>query len=429
MILKNPFSDYGGIVTESRFVGRKDEIQAIKNRLLGVSYGNLAIIGLPRIGKSSLAWNAVYKNKENLISNKIISVWVSFGEYESIYDAFADIIFDIGETLVELKELSLSLNEINDKIIKSESNLEKRRFIKRYFKHLRSHEFRVIIIFDEFDNASNILKVQEFQFLRELSYNIETKLGLLTISRKTIQELEPDNGTLSNFYQIFSELRLKMFSEDDMLSYWSRVKDYGIILKQNYVDLVINYSGSHPYLLDVLNHEVFNQISQTEDNLEDKFNLMLSDLRLKLFNEYEAILNLVKNEHLDSKLMQVIIGPVYDISMRDVEKLLKYNIIDISLNDSYSSFSTYFNDYLLIKSRELDVWPLWSEVENEVRYIISTYLIETFGENWVDEYIKKYKQKKADDFINEKIEIQRRNKAAFGDKASDNLIDYTYPLE
>jgi hypothetical protein len=51
MILKNPFSDYGGIVTESRFVGRKDEIQAIKNRLLGVSYGNLAIIGLPRIGK------------------------------------------------------------------------------------------------------------------------------------------------------------------------------------------------------------------------------------------------------------------------------------------------------------------------------------------------------------------------------------------
>jgi AAA+ ATPase superfamily predicted ATPase len=130
MILKNPFSDYGGIVTESRFVGRKDEIQAIKNRLLGVSYGNLAIIGLPRIGKSSLAWNAVYKNKENLISNKIISVWVSFGEYESIYDAFADIIFDIGETLVELKELSLSLNEINDKIIKSESNLEKKKIHK-----------------------------------------------------------------------------------------------------------------------------------------------------------------------------------------------------------------------------------------------------------------------------------------------------------
>jgi hypothetical protein len=55
----NPFADNAGIVTGSRFVGRQSEINEIHTRVLGELYGNLAIVGLPRIGKSSLVWNAL----------------------------------------------------------------------------------------------------------------------------------------------------------------------------------------------------------------------------------------------------------------------------------------------------------------------------------------------------------------------------------
>ena len=54
--LNNPFSGYGGIVYGEKFIGRRDSLRQLEQRILGENYGNLAIVGLPRIGKSSLAW-------------------------------------------------------------------------------------------------------------------------------------------------------------------------------------------------------------------------------------------------------------------------------------------------------------------------------------------------------------------------------------
>lgn len=428
MILQNPFADYGGIVVKDRFVGRKIEITNIQNRLLGISYGNIAVVGLPRVGKSSLVWNSIIAEKTKLLSNKIIPIWISFGEYNSLYDTFEDIIFEINETF-ENADLYEALEVISEKICSNNSLVVKRRFIKKYFKLLKQKGYRIIIALDEFDNAKNILNLQEFQFLRELSYNIETKIGLITISRKSIQELEPDNGVLSNFYQIFTELRLRLFSDNDIDIYWKRIVSYGVKISEDYKNKVNIYCGRHPYLLDVINHEIFNKISQSGVDLNDTFLSIINELRLKLFNEYEAILKLMTFEGLADKLMQMVVGPVYNINQRDTEKLLRYDIVKKSESDTYSSFSSFFNEYLFLKSSSVDVWPLWTEVENEVRYIIKIYLSEEFGDNWEIGYENKFKQKKAGDFLNLKRDIQIKNKSSFGDKASDHLVDYTYPID
>ena len=60
---QNPFADYGNIIEGNRFIGRKSSIATIHNRVMGNSFGNIAIIGLPRIGKSSLVWNALMVKK------------------------------------------------------------------------------------------------------------------------------------------------------------------------------------------------------------------------------------------------------------------------------------------------------------------------------------------------------------------------------
>ena len=438
---KNPFADYGGIVINNRFIGRKKEIETIQNRLLGPSFGNISVVGLPRVGKSSLVWNAIFLEKEILIEKKIIPIWISFGEYDSIYETLDEIIFEIGEVIIEISTAG-ELQEITDKINMSISNLEKRRFIKKYFKFVKQKGFRIIIALDEFDNAKNILSLQDFQFLRELSYSTETKIGLITISRKSIQELEPDNGALSNFYQIFTDLRLKLFSNLDIDLYWNRIENLGLYVSNDYKTLSDEYCGSHPYLLDVLNHEVFNQLSQTEIDLKETFLVIIDDLRLKLYNEFEAILKLMTFEGLGEKLMQMIVGPVYDISQRDTEKLLKYAIVYKSVTDNYSSFSKYFNDYLLLKSSSIDVWPLWSEVERELRTLIKRELFETFGDDWEVGYRNSFgikhesilgeKSRKVDILDGGPSSIglnkeKERSKILFGDLASDHLIDYTLP--
>lgn len=425
----NPFSDYGGIVQGERFVGRLNEIEVIRNRLLGENYGNMSIVGLPRVGKSSVAWNSIMTLKPQLLNQKIIPIWLSFGEFDSLLDIFEEIFYNLEESLENPEFGNLNIDSNFQKFKKAESNLEKRRYVKRILKFLVDNNVRLVIIMDEFDHSKEILTLSDFQFLRELSYNPDTKLSLLTISRKTLQELEPDNGALSNFYQIFADLRLKLFSYDDNENYWNRLSTFGISVSKEYKTEAKYFCGSHPFLLDVFNNESFNHLTQHTSNLDKLSAIILKALNLKMMNEYESVLKLMKLEGLSSAVTQVVVGPVYDITQRDIEKLLKYGIIDISSEGTYLTFSEYFKYYLELKSSEIDIWPLWSDVENEVRSLIKLGLTELYGKEWENEYIKKFKQKNAENFLSEKRLMQSKNEKSFGSNVSQHLVDYTYPLE
>lgn len=127
MVLKNPFSDYGGIIPTERFIGRKAEIKQIQKRILGESFGNLAIMGLPRIGKSSLAWNSIFEKKEDLIKNKIFPIWIPLGEFSNIYDLFDEVLNNTCEIVYSNQIADLGqLSEIQNNYVNANSNLEKK---------------------------------------------------------------------------------------------------------------------------------------------------------------------------------------------------------------------------------------------------------------------------------------------------------------
>ena len=62
---ENPFSSAGGIVDGDLFIGRKEELNEIQGRVLGKNFGNLSIVGIPKIGKSSLM-HTLYERKNQL---------------------------------------------------------------------------------------------------------------------------------------------------------------------------------------------------------------------------------------------------------------------------------------------------------------------------------------------------------------------------
>jgi hypothetical protein len=437
MIKHNPFSGYGGIVKEDRFIGRRSQIKLIQSRLLAEdNFGNLAIMGLPRVGKSSLAWNAVMQNKEDLINRKIIPIWLPFGEYSSLLECIESIMLDVIDKLKSLGIETFNLEECNHGFKRRISQLEKRRIIKKYFKILKNIGYRLLVILDEFDNAEKIMNLFDFQFLRELSYNPETKIAILTISRKTIREIEPNEGVLSNFHQIFTDLNLGLYNESDIYEYWTRVTSFGVSVSKEYEDIVEELVGSHPYLLDVLNYEVFNHSDDSGIDLKLVINSSMEALKLKLYNEYESIINLMRHENLDRMMLQMIVGPVYDISQRDIERLLRFGIVLSKTNDSYQAFAASFGQYLKIKSQEINIWPLWNEVEVEIRELIKLQLFEKYGENWEDGYRKEFKNKDGNvevldgsQFSPGLINERDRSIKLFGNLASNHLIDYTLPRQ
>ena len=75
----NPFANKGRIITGSNFIGRFEGLKTVANSVTDLPCpNNLAIIGYPRIGKSSLAKQAIIQSKEILIQEKKIPIWIDF---------------------------------------------------------------------------------------------------------------------------------------------------------------------------------------------------------------------------------------------------------------------------------------------------------------------------------------------------------------
>ncbi len=310
--------------------------------------------------------------------------------------------------------------------------------LQKYFRLIKRLGYKVIYILDEFDSVQSFFTIANFQLLRELSYNPETKLCLVTCSRKTIQEIEAKNGAISNFYGTFSEIRLGMYDDDSMYAYWERVADV-FTPTEEYKQLANFYVGRHPFLLDYFNDFCI------QKGLADDINndVLLNEIRLNLLNHFNTIQDTLRHEDLLNKAIQLVLGPAYDVKKVEEEKLLKYNFIHIVENaekldilghlvgttyqgKSYTCFSDFFtNVFEQNHIVDIDYWPIWTDTEKMVRNLIKIYVAETFGPDWENAIFAKFGATVnwAKQFESLKYTREKGQKLFPG--ASDNLIDYT----
>lgn len=396
--LSNPFSDFGGIVHGERFIGRKNAIEKITERVLGPIYGNLAIMGLPRVGKSSLAWHAIMDRKEELISDKTIPIFFEAGSCVSSNEFFkkmATLSFDELEFVCKDEKFQ----RFSEKIVGSLKTEYDKELVQKYFKLVRRFGYKTIFIFDEFDSVQSFFEKSDFQLLRELSYNPDTHLCLVTCSRKTIEDIEVKDGAISNFAGTCSDLRLGMFSKEDVSLYWEHFSEVWDV-DDTYKNAIAYFTGSHPWLMDKVNNIMYKE--DISNNLFSKFN----DVKLELMEILDSLVATIEKEHLLDSAIQVVVGPYYDTNQKQVEKLLKYDFIKkvsaeykqllfsgMSVGPSWEKFCyTCFSDYSTLDFyrryyANVPYVSLWSETENLLRYAVKEFLKLNFSENWETELI------------------------------------------
>jgi len=438
--LINPFSDFGGIVYGERFVGRVDEINKIHQRVLGTAYGNMAIMGLPRIGKSSLAWEAIMTKKDELLKENTIPIFFQTGSCKSSQGFFQHLVNLLDDELQFICDDS-RYEKFADPIRKNiKGDVDAVEFainVQKYFKLVKKLGYKVIYILDEFDSVQSIFDISDFQMLRELSYNPSMKICLVTCSRKTIQEIEAINGALSNFYGTFSELRLGMFSENDMVDYWSKIPaDFEIT--EDYKSTADYYVGRHPFLLDVFNdYCIKNNIVHLDDSSQ------LNEIRLALWHQFKTFQDTLQHENLLDTAIQLVIGPAYNVTSMQEEKLLKYQFIHLVDNEdkvnvlgrligpsidgqSYMCFSDYFTMFFDKEHWEsIDYWPLWTDTEKRIRGLIKIYVKECYSADWETEIAAKFGSSKTWNDRFEGLKRVRNVDQKLFPNASDNLVDYT----
>lgn len=425
---ENPFADYGNIVVGERFIGRKDSLKVLENRVVYPQEpGNFAIIGEPRIGKSSLVYNAIIQRKDELIARNLLPIWIGLGTYDQSAIFLRSLVTSCYEELEDLDWLTDKIDQAFKRVLQDElSWSEGYGRIQRFFQKVRQAGIRVLFILDEFDHARFLFKddTSGFQGLRELSYRPEWRVTFVTTSRRSIRDIEIQTRAISTFDGIFHKHYLSMFDEVDSEEYFTRLAAIHLPITPSIKSRIDFYCGGHPYLLEMLGYElveVFREKQQVD------VDCIAKRVEASFIDQYDRMIDLLKEDGNLTKLLQILFGPRVDVKQTEVDELTRYGFIKLMDQQVYVAFSEHFQSYLRLIEREVDLWPLWSETEKALRQIITIRMTDKFGDAWIAR-LEKARPNLKDPF--EKAhKAQLSEEKSFGTRASQNLIDFTYPQD
>ena len=331
------------------------------------------------------------------------------------------------ECVDEMEELNWTSNRIQslaDRVLEVSNSWDQ---IKRFFKKVHETGNSILFILDEFDRARLLFKGDTaFQRLRELADYPDYGLSLVLTCRRSIRDNEHEAGSNSPFHNIFQVQRLGMFNDKDLDAYYSLFSTLRTPIPSAFQERVVFYCGAHPYLLEMLGCEIVERFRETEEIDVDKVAETVSQ---SIFEHYDDTINLLRDEGNLDKLIQILFGPVIDVKQTDVTELQNYGLIKTSEDGFYVAFSDHFHDYLKLYERSTefaaDLWPIWRDTEKALREVITITMLDAYGKNWIEKLAKERPNLKR--IFDDCRAAQRKEETSFRDRASHNLIDFTYP--
>lgn len=439
--IDNPFSGYGRIVSGRYFIGRQRNISGIKGRVTEpIDPNNLALIGYPRIGKSSIAEHAIKCLEHELMKGNKIPIWINFATFPNSNSFFRDLVLKAYEYLEDNEILDDSLIAFLDKPYRNLLDNENLSWVtlksdvERFFQKTNKKGFRFIFILDEFDKARDVFKdnYTAFQELRELGYRADFKVTFVTTSRRNIREIELTCSANSVLDLIFKKEYLSMYDFQELQEYYALYEGVGVMLDDSQKERIKYYCGGHPYLLAVLGFEII------EDYMNGKqldIDVVFHKVQKDFIDYYEQLIFLLKEDQSFMNLLKIIFGPSAGIKSIDIDELAQYGLIYRG-EKYYVAYSEHFQGYLKLIEREQrlegETWQWIQEAEIGLRKVILKLLIDKFPNNWVEAYPNSYakipgKKQQIEKLFSRLKESQQRDEELYGGRALNlTLLDHTY---
>jgi len=408
---ENIFAGCGKIVTKDLYIHRRELEQALLGRVSKNNHGSVSIVGMPRMGKSSLVYNTIVAHADDFYKENIIVVNIQMDTFSNPVFFLKNLADSVYDMLDEYNNADIKIQRKYEKVKESaiEDGVVKK--IQVFFRTLLKEGKRVICVIDEFDHARKLFEKfpEGFSILRELAYQPDTDVTFIFVSRRMITELESisDISTLANI--LGNPIYVPCYSEDEIGSYYTRNEKYGITLDIQEKADVLKLTGSQPYWMDLLFKNYIKKINEN-NTLMGTFD----NISGTLYDEYDGMLAILKEQKLENKLYQIIFGPADDYTFSDVQKLMDYGIIKI-INDKATIFSEKLYDYMKLCSQSVNFYPLWNETEHLLRRMLKSCLEKKHGQMWeskLEEYqsinIKTDKCKTIGAYITEAIGLKSK---------------------
>ncbi|MER6105470.1 AAA family ATPase [Streptomyces sp. NPDC001832] len=424
------FPTVGSIVHGEDHIGRAGEIGVLRARLLAsaTNAGATAVVGPPRIGKSSLAYHTFMRDEVRAEHPRLLPVWINLRTQTSAEHLFRKLTADVWDLLEESGD-DTAVRATERHYRRVESTYGDWQLLQdstqRFLQRVRRHGYKVVLILDEFDSARDVFKTHPggFQSLRELAYNPDWRIGLVTTSRRELREIVDNTDPAeSTFPGIFREVYLSCFDDDELVELISRLPGHCDTPTELH-KILMELTGGHPYLASAVLERLGDMGRPvTAANMARA----VDESRPQIHNYYRDLEQLLSGDGRFQTLLEILIGPQITATPEDVE-LLRHQGLIHSEGERYRAFSEHFAAHLAMVHRRSDYWHTWSHLERSLRHFVEDKLVERYGRDWAASLV--LKQPTLTEIIEKCQQAQQKEQHTFGALASRSLLDFTYPKD
>jgi hypothetical protein len=398
-------------------VGRNAEFENILARL-GVDGGSVAVIGLPRIGKTSLAKD-IYRR---LVETDPLSIrlWIdlsTISESRPLFQILTD------EFVNTLSNRDVSYYDSIKKLIATSTSdsYEAYRLFKRVLVIAAKAGLKAQLFIDEFDAIKTFSDAMPtVQRLRDLVYNqAETGLCGVFIARRSLRTLELSIADVSTLDGVCEQQYLGPLDSRGLAELLDRSAKEGWVVSEEDSQLLHFYTGGHPYLAEMVLCRAWSERSVAKGAVPS-----LGDI----FDYYEHVRKILEEDGLFDQLLQIAVGPRFSLRAGSVERLLRFGVLRTTgQGGCFRAWADHYQSYLEKCVRDAPLISLWKETEISVRNFVSAVYSGALGAGWIDILRRRHKNLGA--IINRCDEMMKKERENFGHSESVTVLYYTYPME
>jgi tetratricopeptide (TPR) repeat protein len=256
----------------------------------------------------------------------------------------------------------------------------------------------------------------------------------------TAKLVDKDLGTALKYYMIAFENNEK---------HESCIKDIGMLYvqmgeMQKALDFINIYGKELPCNVRTYNYFVnfyssvkeFEKVIEYIDLLVNEDSVAKDNVKRStyLHQKGSALIQMNKTDEAREILNEALrIYPDNTFANKLLQALDMKKVADSFINGDKSFTSEQYNNFeeYSIKniSQVVDYWPLWKEAECSIRELIKTWITESFGDNWEDEYIAKHAKSEIKLEGIKKLKETRSSISKKYNNSSSHLVDYTFPRD
>lgn len=379
----------GTVATGGQFLGRKKDVEKII-RFFYEEHKNVAVVGLPRIGKTSIAERVCEKMAESIAlkEEKAVILMRDLASETSFESYWQSIILHLYETLQE-KGLTHRVLDREYEYFEQAADSLPYNLLKphaeRFLSRLKKMGIQVFLIIDEFDAAVEKFHRERYyyEFFRDIASSNDYSVRILLVSRQLIKQIEANAYGNSTLFGIFDDVSIRPFNQEDMQEYDRCMKENGCPLSDEMHQRLDYYAGHNPYLLAILGDRLLDASSTAPSASVDA---IYKKICPKFFEYFEALMHQMDRDDNLVHIQEIIIGPRYTITKTDIDTLesmgyLSHRQITNSQGgkeEVWEVVSELFAGYMRLNSFK-PVWTELSEAHMLLMKLLHEYLPKLYG--------------------------------------------------